>query len=367
MRSSENFNMPVFGVDRRDNKRNLARSAAETRRRRLEFESNSLKWVREETVRIEREIERRKRERSDDCERFLRGRRSRSSFYFARSVAALDTDATTANARKSMSAVTFAVESDDREHVRFDDADDEVIVRVPRHSEPDVRFLEPEERTSTDVQTREDHESPTTMTSISWWNNTSNDEEEPTEGEKRQSAIRKLRERSRTSLVKHSKTTTTTTNSPSSTPVNEEEVEREQLLEKDDANEEQPKISATSPRQNLQSKRFRLKQEVSESKDFAGQEAKLLASIARLDEVVKRNDLSNHLLLQQQASTNKNKNNRLKQKQEVVTVIDLEEEAKRAQENALMRSIARLDLKLELTNDAIQIFNVEKFHELLLL
>jgi hypothetical protein len=95
-----------------------------------------------------------------------------------------------------------------------------------------------------------------------------------------------------------------------------------------------------------------MKQEVSESKDFAGQEAKLLASIARLDEVVKRtNEINGGAFA---------KENELRKK---------EEEAKRAQppqeEHALMRSIARLNLKLELTHETIQIHDEKLFRELL--
>lgn len=94
-----------------------------------------------------------------------------------------------------------------------------------------------------------------------------------------------------------------------------------------------------------------MKQEVSESKDFAGQEAKLLASIARLDEVVKRtNEINGGAFA---------KENELRKK----------EEAKRAQppqeEHALMRSIARLNLKLELTHETIQIHDEKLFRELL--
>lgn len=116
--------------------------------------------------------------------------------------------------------------------------------------------------------------------------------------------------------------------------------------------EEKPIVCASSPRQNLKSKRFRMKQEVSESKDFAGQEAKLLASIARLDEVVKRtNEINGGAFA---------KENELRRK---------EEEPKRAQppqeEHALMRSIARLNLKLELTHETIQIHDEKLFRELL--
>ena len=94
-----------------------------------------------------------------------------------------------------------------------------------------------------------------------------------------------------------------------------------------------------------------MKQEVSESKDFAGQEAKLLASIARLDEVVKRTNEINGAFA---------KENELRKK---------ETEPKRAQppqeEHALMRSIARLNLKLELTHETIQIHDEKLFRELL--
>lgn len=95
-----------------------------------------------------------------------------------------------------------------------------------------------------------------------------------------------------------------------------------------------------------------MKQEVSESKDFAGQEAKLLASIARLNEVVKRtNEINGGAFA---------KENELRKK---------EEEPKRAQppqeEHALMRSIARLNLKLELTHETIQIHDEKLFRELL--
>ncbi|CAL6286697.1 unnamed protein product [Bathycoccus prasinos] len=126
----------------------------------------------------------------------------------------------------------------------------------------------------------------------------------------------------------------------------------EEEREEEEEEEEKPIVCASSPRQNLKSKRFRMKQEVSESKDFAGQEAKLLASIARLDEVVKRtNEINGGAFA---------KENELRKK---------ETEPKRAQppqeEHALMRSIARLNLKLELTHETIQIHDKKLFRELL--
>ena len=132
----------------------------------------------------------------------------------------------------------------------------------------------------------------------------------------------------------------------------EQNKEGKKEEEEEEEEEEKPIVCASSPRQNLKSKRFRMKQEVSESKDFAGQEAKLLASIARLDEVVKRtNEINGGAFA---------KENELRKK---------EEEPKRAQppqeEHALMRSIARLNLKLELTHETIQIHDEKLFRELL--
>ena len=178
--------------------------------------------------------------------------------------------------------------------------------------------------------------------SISWWCTfTTND----TEREKREKAIEKLRERRRGifSSVKAEK---------------KNEKKKKHIFvqnkegKEEEEEEEKPIVCASSPRQNLKSKRFRMKQEVSESKDFAGQEAKLLASIARLDEVVKRtNEINGGAFA---------KENELRRK---------EEEPKRAQppqeEHALMRSIARLNLKLELTHETIQIHDEKLFRELL--
>ena len=90
-----------------------------------------------------------------------------------------------------------------------------------------------------------------------------------------------------------------------------------------------------------------MKQEVSESKDFAGQEAKLLASIARLDEVVKRNDINSMFAKEVE-----------KREEETKTVTP-------KQENALLRSAARLNLELGLTNETIQIHDEKFFRELL--
>ena len=90
-----------------------------------------------------------------------------------------------------------------------------------------------------------------------------------------------------------------------------------------------------------------MKQEVSESKDFAGQEAKLLASIARLDEVVKRNDINSMFAKEIE-----------KREEETKTVTP-------KQENALKPSAARLNLELGLTNETIQIHDEKFFRELL--
>ena len=179
--------------------------------------------------------------------------------------------------------------------------------------------------------------------SISWWCTfTTND----TEREKREKAIEKLRERRRGIL-----------SSVKAEKKNEKKKKKKHIFVqnkegKEEEEEEKPIVCASSPRQNLKSKRFRMKQEVSESKDFAGQEAKLLASIARLDEVVKRtNEINGGAFA---------KENELRKK---------EEEPKRAQppqeEHALMRSIARLNLKLELTHETIQIHDEKLFRELL--
>ena len=123
--------------------------------------------------------------------------------------------------------------------------------------------------------------------SISWWCSFTMPED--TEKEKRVKAIEKLRERRR-GMSSSSKAEKKETKKESSFVQKEEEMMEEE--EEEEEEEKKPVVSISSPRQNLKSKRFRMKQEVSESKDFAGQEAKLLASIARLDEVVKRNDIN---------------------------------------------------------------------------
>jgi hypothetical protein len=165
---------------------------------------------------------------------------------------------------------------------------------------------------------------------------------EDTEKEKRVKAIEKLRERRR-GMSSSSKAEKKETKKESSFVQKEEEM----MEEEEEEEEEKPVVSISSPRQNLKSKRFRMKQEVSESKDFAGQEAKLLASIARLDEVVKRNDINSMFAKEIE-----------KREEETKTVTP-------KQENALLRSAARLNLELGLTNETIQIHDEKFFRELL--
>ena len=243
--------------------------------------------------------------------------------------------------RKSACEVNFLnAEGEEKEGEDEEEEEDFGLV-VPRHSEPNVRYAreeeqEEEEEMKTDEQKRN-------SVSISWWCTfTTND----TEREKREKAIEKLRERRRGIL-----------SSVKAEKKNEKKKRKHIFVQnkeskKEEEEEEKPIVCASSPRQNLKSKRFRMKQEVSESKDFAGQEAKLLASIARLDEVVKRtNEINGGAFA---------KENELRKK---------EEEPKRAQppqeEHALMRSIARLNLKLELTHETIQIHDEKLFRELL--
>ena len=242
--------------------------------------------------------------------------------------------------RKSACEANFLnAEGEEKEGEDEEEEEDFGLV-VPRHSEPNVRYAREEEEEEEEKKTDEQKRN---SVSISWWCTfTTND----TEREKREKAIEKLRERRRGIL-----------SSVKAEKKNEKKKKKHIFVQnkegkEEEEEEEKPIVCASSPRQNLKSKRFRMKQEVSESKDFAGQEAKLLASIARLDEVVKRtNEINGGAFA---------KENELRRK---------EEEPKRAQppqeEHALMRSIARLNLKLELTHETIQIHDEKLFRELL--
>ena len=302
----ENANAPA-------RRRALARSAAETRRRREEFSKNAERWAREEKERVKRRVRERKEENERKTERFLPGRRRR--------IKQTREEAVGFGGRKSACGEVGFV--DDNEEENEEEEEEEFLV-FPRHSEPNVRYAKEEEQ-------EEKTENRRNSESISWWCSFTLD---ATEREKRVKAIEKLRERRRgiSSSVKAQK------KKMEHVSVQKEEEEEQ---------EESPIASAFSPRQNLKTKRFRRKQEVSESKDFAGQEAKLLASIARLDEVVKRNEI--HGIFGKQIET--------REKEEKARSLP--------EEHALMRSIARLNLKLELTNETIQIHDEKIFRELL--
>ena len=271
--------------DEEKQRRALVRAAAETRRRREEFATNSQRWAREEKERVARKAKERREENARKTERFLPGRRRRRS-------------ETVWSGRKSA-------------HV-------------------DLNVEEEEEGEETETK-----KTTVSSKSISWWCSFTMPED--TEKEKRVKAIEKLRERRR-GMSSSSKAEKKETKKESSFVQKEEEMMEE---------EEKPIVSISSPRQNLKSKRFRMKQEVSESKDFAGQEAKLLASIARLDEVVKRNDINSMFAKEIE-----------KREEETKTVTP-------KQENALKPSAARLNLELGLTNETIQIHDEKFFRELL--
>jgi len=312
MSSSSSSSSSPSGVAER--RRALARSAAETRRRREEFSKNAERWAREEKERVKRRVRERKEENERKTERFLPGRRRRR-------IKQTREEAVGFGGRKSACGEVGFV--DDNEEENEEEEEEEFLV-FPRHSEPNVRYAKEEEQ-------EEKTENRRNSESISWWCSFTLD---ATEREKRVKAIEKLRERRRgiSSSVKAQK------KKMEHVSVQKEEEEEQ---------EESPIASAFSPRQNLKTKRFRRKQEVSESKDFAGQEAKLLASIARLDEVVKRNEI--HSIFGKQ-----------------IKAREKEEETRSSpEEHALMRSIARLNLKLELTNETIQIHDEKIFRELL--
>lgn len=310
----ENANAPA-------RRRALARSAAETRRRREEFSKNAERWAREEKERVKRRARERKEEIEKKTERFLPGRRRRRRIKRTRE------EAVGVGGRKSAYGEVGFVDDDEEVNEEEEEEEEEFLV-FPRHSEPNVRYAKEEEQ-------EEKTENRRNSESISWWCSFTLD---ATEREKRVKAIEKLRERRRgiSSSVKAQKKKI------------EKKMEHVSVQkEEEEEQEESPIASAFSPRQNLKTKRFRRKQEVSESKDFAGQEAKLLASIARLDEVVKRNEI--HSIFGKQ-----------------IKAREKEEETRSSpEEHALMRSIARLNLKLELTNETIQIHDEKIFRELL--
>ena len=229
-------------------------------------------------------------------------------------------------------------EEEEEEEDNKEEEIEQPLLVLPRHSEPNVLYAKEE------GEEGEETESKKTMVSsesISWWCSFTMPED--TENEKRVKAIEKLRERRR-GMSSSSKAGKRETKKESSFVQKEEEMMGE---EEEEEEEKKPVVSISSPRQNLKSKRFRMKQEVSESKDFAGQEAKLLASIARLDEVVKRNDINSMFAKEIE-----------KREEETKTVTP-------KQENALKPSAVRLNLELGLTNETIQIHDEKFFRELL--
>ena len=238
--------------------------------------------------------------------------------------------------------VDLNVEEEEEEEEEEDNNKGEEIEQpllvLPRHSEPNVLYAKEEGEEGEETETKK---TMVSSESISWWCSFTMPED--TEKEKRVKAIEKLRERRR-GMSSSSKAGKRETKKESSFVQKEEEMMEE---EEEEEEEKKPVVSISSPRQNLKSKRFRMKQEVSESKDFAGQEAKLLASIARLDEVVKRNDINSMFAKEVE-----------KRKEETKTVTP-------KQENALLRSAARLNLELGLTNETIQIHDEKFFRELL--
>ena len=313
----ENANAPA-------RRRALARAAAETRRRREEFSKNAERWAREEKERVKRRARERKEENEKKTERFLPGRRRRRR---RRRIKQTREEAVGVGGRKSACGEVGFVDDNEEENEEEEEEEEEFLV-FPRHSEPNVRYAKEEEQ-------EEKTENRRNSESISWWCSFTLD---TTEREKRVKAIEKLRERRRgiSSSVKAQKK-----------KIKKKMEHVSAQKEEEGEQEERPIASAFSPRQNLKTKRFRRKQEVSESKDLAGQEAKLLASIARLDEVVKRNEI--HSIFGKQIKSR-----------------EKEEKARSSpEEHALMRSIARLNLKLELTNETIQIHDEKIFRELL--
>ncbi len=313
--------------DEEKQRRALVRAAAETRRRREEFATNSQRWAREEKERVARKAKERREENARKTERFLPGRRRRRR-----------RSETVWSGRKS-AHVDLNVEEEEEEEEEDNNKGEEIeqpLLVLPRHSEPNVLYAKEEgEETETKKTT-------VSSKSISWWCSFTMPED--TEKEKRVKAIEKLRERRR-GMSSSSKAEKKETKKESSFVQKEEEMMEEE--DEDEEEEEKPIVSISSPRQNLKSKRFRMKQEVSESKDFAGQEAKLLASIARLDEVVKRNDINSMFAKEIE-----------KREEETKTVTP-------KQENALKPSAARLNLELGLTNETIQIHDEKFFRELL--
>ena len=325
-RSSEEEKEKEEEEDEEKQRRALVRAAAETRRRREEFATNSQRWAREEKERVARKAKERREENARKTERFLPGRRRRRR------------SETVWSGRKS-AHVDLNVEEEEEEEEEDNNKGEEIeqpLLVLPRHSEPNVLYAKEEgEETETKKTT-------VSSKSISWWCSFTMPED--TEKEKRVKAIEKLRERRR-GMSSSSKAEKKETKKESSFVQKEEEMMEEE--EEDEEEEEKPIVSISSPRQNLKSKRFRMKQEVSESKDFAGQEAKLLASIARLDEVVKRNDINSMFAKEIE-----------KREEETKTVTP-------KQENALKPSAARLNLELGLTNETIQIHDEKFFRELL--
>ncbi len=238
--------------------------------------------------------------------------------------------------------VDLNVEEEEEEEEEDNNKGEEIeqpLLVLPRHSEPNVLYAKEEGEEGEETETKK---TTVSSESISWWCSFTMPED--TENEKRVKAIEKLRERRR-GMSSSSKAEKKETKKESSFVQKEEEMMEEE--EDDDEEEEKPIVSISSPRQNLKSKRFRMKQEVSESKDFAGQEAKLLASIARLDEVVKRNDINSMFAKEIE-----------KREEETKTVTP-------KQENALKPSAVRLNLELGLTNETIQIHDEKFFRELL--
>ena len=274
-----------------------------------------------------RKAKERREENARKTERFLPGRRRRRR------------SETVWSGRKS-AHVDLNVEEEEEEEEDNNKGEEieQPLLVLPRHSEPNVLYAKEEgEETETKKTT-------VSSKSISWWCSFTMPED--TEKEKRVKAIEKLRERRR-GMSSSSKAEKKETKKESSFVQKEEEMMEEEDEDEEEEEEEKPIVSISSPRQNLKSKRFRMKQEVSESKDFAGQEAKLLASIARLDEVVKRNDINSMFAKEIE-----------KREEETKTVTP-------KQENALKPSAARLNLELGLTNETIQIHDEKFFRELL--
>ena len=309
--------------DEEKQRRALVRAAAETRRRREEFATNSQRWAREEKERVARKAKERREENARKTERFLPGRRRETVW----------------SGRKSAHVDLNVEEEEEEEEDNKEEEIEQPLLVLPRHSEPNVLYAKEEGEEGEETETKK---TTVSSESISWWCSFTMPED--TENEKRVKAIEKLRERRR-GMSSSSKAEKKETKKESSFVQKEEEMMEEE--EDDDEEEEKPIVSISSPRQNLKSKRFRMKQEVSESKDFAGQEAKLLASIARLDEVVKRNDINSMFAKEIE-----------KREEETKTVTP-------KKENALLRSAARLNLELGLTNETIQIHDEKFFRELL--